>query len=44
MGGWVGHVTANFLKQTCAEEEEEEKKRENDFGRTFLKLCWVMIG
>lgn len=39
----MGHVTANFLKQTCAE-EEEEKKRENDFGRTFLKLCWVMIG
>lgn len=34
-------VMSNFLKQTCA---EEEKKTENDFGRTFLKLCWVMIG
>lgn len=35
-GGRECHVTENFLVQ--------KKKRANDSGRTFLKLCWVMIG
>lgn len=24
--------------------QRKKRKRENDFGRTFLKLCWVVIG
>lgn len=34
-----GHVTENFLNKLV-----QKKNQANHFGRTFLKLCWVMIG
>lgn len=39
--GGRGHVTATFLNKHV---QKKTRKREHDFGRTFLKLCWVMIG
>ena len=40
---WIGACGGGAWRQTCAQEEERKEKK-IDFGRTFLKLCWVMIG
>lgn len=38
-GGEEGSCESEYLNKLV-----QKKERENDFGRTFLKLCGVMIG
>lgn len=40
--GGEGSCDSEFSKQKLV--QRKKRKRENDFGRTFLKLCWMMIG